>query len=301
MRLLVEVDDLTAAGEVLWLDAREALDRFMVAGMPNAQRFEAVLAEAITLLMKDRRYVVVRAFGEMVDLLWREGNSRGAIRLEELWNEAAKRHAFDLLCAYPLTAFDSDANSADFEHVCHNHHRVLPAESYLSMQDDERLRYIAMLQQRNRALETELERHRQQEATLRKTLQQRRLVTEQLQRREVELRDFIENGLEPMHWVGPNGTILWANRAELELLGYAREEFVGRHIAEFHADRDAIASILARLQRGDELRNVSAKLRCKDGSVKTVLINSNVYWHDGKFVHTRCFTRDVTEVALPRD
>ena len=110
-----------------------------------------------------------------------------------------------------------------------------------------------------------------------------------------ELNDFFENAAVPLHWVGPDGTILRANRAELELLGYRAEEYVGRRIAEFHTDQNAIAGILRRLHAGEELRDYEASLRCKDGSIKHVLISSNVRFEDGKFVHTRCFTRDITD------
>lgn len=119
---------------------------------------------------------------------------------------------------------------------------------------------------------------------------------EQLARRqEQELRDFFENAAEGLHWAGPDGTILWANQAELDLLGYTREEYIGHHIAEFHADPDVIADILERLTRGETLHEYEAQLRGKDGSIRHVLINSNVLWEDGKFIHTRCFTRDITE------
>src|ERR671923_232279 len=70
-----------------------------------------------------------------------------------------------------------------------------------------------------------------------------------------ELEDFFENGSIPMHWAAADGTILRANRAELELLGYAREEYVGRHIAEFHVDQAVIADILARLARNEVIRD----------------------------------------------
>lgn len=74
-------------------------------------------------------------------------------------------------------------------------------------------------------------------------------VLDGLRRRERELSDFIENAPIGLHWVGPDGRILWANQAELDLLGYAREEYVGHHIAEFHADGDVIADILRVLLR----------------------------------------------------
>lgn len=121
-----------------------------------------------------------------------------------------------------------------------------------------------------------------------------KLAREELKRRE-ELADFIENAAIGLHWVGPDGTILWANQAELDLLGYSREEYIGRNIAEFHADPPVIADILQRLIRNEDLHSYEARLRCKDGSIRWVLISSNVLWRDGRFVHTRCFTRDITE------
>lgn len=116
-----------------------------------------------------------------------------------------------------------------------------------------------------------------------------------LRRREQLLADFFDNGAVGLHWVGPDGIILRANRTELELLGYPEAEYVGRHIAEFHADAPVIEEILRKLSSGATLHNFEARLRCKSGEIKHVLISSNVLWEDGKFIHTRCFTRDVTE------
>jgi len=121
------------------------------------------------------------------------------------------------------------------------------------------------------------------------------MTLDELRRRERELADFIENASVGLHWVGADGTILWANQAELDLLGYTREEYVGRMITEFHADEDVIKDILRRLMNRETLHDYEARLRCKDGSVRHVLINSNVMWEEDRFVHTRCFTRDITE------
>lgn len=96
--------------------------------------------------------------------------------------------------------------------------------------------------------------------------------------------------------MGADGTILRANQAELDLLGYTRENYVGRNIAEFHVEASVIQDILARLVNGETLQEYSARLRCNDGSIKEVLIDSSVLFENGRFVHTRCFTRDVTEL-----
>src|SRR5205085_1420990 len=110
-----------------------------------------------------------------------------------------------------------------------------------------------------------------------------------------ELTDFIENASIPLHRVAADGKIIWANQAELDLLGYTKEEYIGHSISEFHEDKLIIDDILMRLANNDTLRNFPARLICKDGSIKEVLINSNAYIKDGKLIHTRCFTRDITE------
>jgi PAS domain S-box-containing protein len=116
-----------------------------------------------------------------------------------------------------------------------------------------------------------------------------------LHRNEQELTDFFENAVVGLHWVGPDGTILRANQAELDLLGYTREEYIGHNIADFHADAETINDILQRLTRGEELHSYEARLLCKDGSTRHVLISSNVFRENEQFIHTRCFTRDITE------
>jgi PAS domain S-box-containing protein len=132
---------------------------------------------------------------------------------------------------------------------------------------------------------------------LQKEIHERQQAEAELRHSQQQLTDFVENATIGMHWVSADGTILWANQAELDLLGYSREEYIGRSITEFHAESDVIDDILCRLTRNEVLQSYSAKLLAKDGSVREVLINSNVYWENGEFIHTRCFTRDVTSQA----
>lgn len=123
----------------------------------------------------------------------------------------------------------------------------------------------------------------------------REQAEQQLRLREQEFADFVENAAEGLHRVGGDGIILWANRAELQMLGYDWGDYVGRHIAEFHADADVIDHILSTLSAGGTLYDQPARLRCKDGSIKRVLIHSNGHFEDGQLRYTRCFTRDATE------
>ena len=124
------------------------------------------------------------------------------------------------------------------------------------------------------------------------------LLAEQtaLQLSTEKLRDYFETATIGLHWVGPDGTILWANKADYEPFGWTEEEYIGKNITKFHADQEVIQDILTRLTNNEKLYNYEARLLCKDGSIRYVLINSSVLWENGKFIHTRCFTRDITEM-----
>lgn len=113
-----------------------------------------------------------------------------------------------------------------------------------------------------------------------------------------DLGDFFENAAVGLHIVDHNGVIVRANKAELAMLGYPAEEYVGRHISAFHVDPEVIADVLARLGRGEEIIRFPARLRAADGSLRHVLITSNGHFNDGKFTNSRCVTVDVTAEKL---
>ncbi|HEY2744871.1 MAG TPA: MEDS domain-containing protein, partial [Polyangia bacterium] len=284
----IDVDAVRASGQLSLLDARETLATFMVGDMPDWSRFKAAIG-AVIEKGRQGREGRVRAYGEMVDVLWRDGNPKAAIALEELWNDIGKIHSFSLLCAYVMGNFYKEADGEHFHEICRTHTHVIPAESFTRLESTEdRSREVSLLQQRARALENEIERRQALEQALRTALDERR-------RAEAELRDFVENAVYGLHWVDRDGIIRWANKSEMELLGYSRDEYIGHHISEFHADPEVIVDILKRLTSDETLHDYEARLRCKDGSTRHVQISSNVYWRDGEFVHTRCFTRDITE------
>ncbi len=116
-----------------------------------------------------------------------------------------------------------------------------------------------------------------------------------------ELEDFFENSAVGLHLVARDGTIVRANKAELQMLGYTAAEYIGKNIVDFHADRPVIDDILARLHRHEGIDQYPARLRAKDGSIRHVLITSNARVHNGEFVNTRCLTIDVTEQKIAQD
>ncbi len=111
---------------------------------------------------------------------------------------------------------------------------------------------------------------------------------------DAELRKFLETTMVALHWVGPDGVILWANQAELDLVGYTREEYVGQRSAGFHREPRRIEELLSRLMRGEVIRDYEARLRTKDGATPNVLITASGVFESGKFVYGQVFTVDIT-------
>jgi PAS domain S-box-containing protein len=122
----------------------------------------------------------------------------------------------------------------------------------------------------------------------------RKRAEEALKRSQQELEDFFEHALLGLRWMGPDGVILRVNQAELDMFGYSREEYLRHNISEFYAEGSA-DKVLQRLRNGENVENHEILMRCKNGSLKHILLNANVLWEDGRFVHSRCFSRDITE------
>jgi signal transduction histidine kinase len=155
-----------ASGRLVMLDAAETLSLFMSNDAPDPRRFEEVVGRVLARAAEAGGRV--RAFGEMVALLWADGNTEAALRLEGLWNGLQEARAFRLFCAYPLKGFDGEAHGAPLAGVCAAHSHVIPAESYTSLAgSDARLRAITELQRKARALEAEIAERKSVEAELR--------------------------------------------------------------------------------------------------------------------------------------
>jgi hypothetical protein len=109
-------------------DASEMLSRFMIDGHPNGRRFRALIEPVVEVA--SQHGTAVRAFGEMVAILWSDGNKAAAIELEMLWNDLMERNAFALLCAYPIAGFGEEDQNRGLRHICRAHNCVIPHESY---------------------------------------------------------------------------------------------------------------------------------------------------------------------------
>jgi PAS domain S-box-containing protein len=272
----VDADAAKASGRIVTLDASETLARVMVAGRPDRARFKAHVGAKMGELAA-RYGDDVHAYGEMVDELWRAGNHAGALELEALWNEQQHETPFKLLCAYAIGGFAGNADAIDRVCAAHSHVAADPSTDATV-----------------RALAKEIAGKKELERTLRAALAELGAKEDALRETQRDLTDFVENAPFPMHSVGPDGTILWANRAALELLGFAADEYVGRNIADFYADPTS-ADLLARAADGEPATSHEATLRAKDGSIRHVRIEANAQRSNGALVRTRCIMRDVTE------
>ena len=109
------------------LDAEQTLARFMADGMPQWKAFHEVIGGLIAQVRL--QYPSVRAYGEMVDILWQQGSRDAAIRLEEYWNELTRLQTFSLFCAYRMDNLDAGTYGG-LEQVCKNHTHLIPARDY---------------------------------------------------------------------------------------------------------------------------------------------------------------------------
>ena len=127
----INVDQLEQDGDLQVLDADETLARFMVGTEPDPAKFHATIDQLIARACKDRFPCPVRAYGEMVDVLWKRANTQGAIRLEMLWNRVATQAQFSLLCGYAVGNFYKEvATGPNFQAVCDQHNHVIPVDKF---------------------------------------------------------------------------------------------------------------------------------------------------------------------------
>jgi DNA-binding NarL/FixJ family response regulator len=171
----------------------------------------------------------------MVALLWAEGNIDAAIRLEQLWNDLARRHAFSLHCAYPITGFHDKTHEAPFLKICSEHSAVIPGESYTGLlSDQDRLRNIAELQQKAQALETEkalLQALRQAKELLENEVAERREAQRKLHDSELSLRDL-------------SAHLLRTQDAERRRLGRELHDTVGQYLAVLKMGLDSLNVVI---------------------------------------------------------
>jgi PAS domain S-box-containing protein len=275
----VDVAGAADRGRYVSLDASRTLGSIMEGDRPSADRFDRVIGEQIRRLVA--RFTRVRAFGEMVGLLSTDGNTEAALRLEALWNALLDRSPVELLSAYPASSVRKDATA--LRRICAERRSAVVAAEPLARQasPEGQLKALVRLGQKAEALEREVARR---EAT------------------EDELSNLLENSLEGICTLAPDGRVIWANDALLLLLGYRSMEFVGHHLGEFFTDAEVMDDVLGQLSGGIRTLTTRARLVGRAGRAKHVLVHAHGIYLDGALVRSRWFMLDETPVmAVERD
>ena len=196
----LQVAQLMERGDLTMLDARETLAGLLVGDRPDAQRFETQVGSLIDGASgRGRR--PVRVYGEMVDLLWASRQPGVAMQLEMLWCDFLKRSplAIKLMCGYNLHNVALDVHGGHFQEICRQHDRVNPSESYTHLRSEsKRASEVSRLQQRSRALESEVAQRRQLEWALRDALEARSIAEEAARASRAELSKQVD-GLTRLH------------------------------------------------------------------------------------------------------
>jgi hypothetical protein len=125
----LNVRQLEGQGDLQMLDADEVLDRIMVGNEPDSVLFQATVDGLIERACQGGPARPIRAYGELVDVLWKGANADGAIRLEKLWNRVTTQGQLSVLCGYAVGNFYQPITSGpNFQTVCDQHNHIIPAE-----------------------------------------------------------------------------------------------------------------------------------------------------------------------------
>lgn len=126
-RFDIDAAQLHNDGRCVYFDSRTALRAFMQGRHPDGELFFATIGDVFRKTIGGRAYIVVRAFGDMVDVLSSDGKVEAAVELEDLWNDLAARHAFSLLCAYSTAHTLTTTRTHDLTQICGRHQHVIQA------------------------------------------------------------------------------------------------------------------------------------------------------------------------------
>lgn len=147
----IDLTRVARQGRWLALDATKALSEFMSADEPDPQRFALLvggvldrLASAVSAHGTESAPII--AYGEMVAVLWENGQKQASLQLEDLWNDLGRSRAFHLSCGWPLRFFSRREDNAALNRICSQHTQVTPALGYSSLSDDERRRGVFLWQ-----------------------------------------------------------------------------------------------------------------------------------------------------------
>jgi hypothetical protein len=136
-RLEAEGVDVKAArsrGQLTVVDADETLPRFMRDSMPDAPVFLGLAANVVSEARDKDRYPKVRWWGEMVNVLWEQGNVAASMSLEDQFHHLANHHEIAIFCSFVMDNFNSEVHSRLLPRLGQNHSHLIPVEDYARLE-----------------------------------------------------------------------------------------------------------------------------------------------------------------------
>jgi len=251
------------------LDAADTLARLMMEdGRPDWDGFEAAVRPVIERVRTRTGRAGVRAYGEMVGLLWAAGEYSAAIRVEEFWNRLRKSTDFRLYCAYPIDLFAQEAHEGAIDEVLAAHTHLLPLADNGDVGNALKRAMSEVLEPKTNGLTDTLmeaqprswlpamSRGTADLLSFRRTYSN--LSTTVLARarehyqNEKRLRALLEHSFDGISLTDERGNFLYASASTKRILGYEPQELVGQScLTLFHHEdlpeiRQALADILAK-------------------------------------------------------
>jgi PAS domain S-box-containing protein len=281
-----------AEGRLQCLDARATLAQLMAHGSPDPDVFHRFLDDVCRRATEGHSGVRVRAYGEMVDLLWRDGLESAAVELEELWNEACARRSLSLLCAYAMANFFRRVDGLGPSDVCRLHGAVLPNEG--AQPERCSSSELAELRERVRRLEGENEQLRAVDQARRSS------ASDRLHKRDERFRLLVESVKDYAIFIlDPNGIVLTWNAGAERIKGYRAEQIIGEHFSAFYLREEVAAGKcemeLAAAMRDGRFEDEGWRLR-RDGSrFWANVVITPLHDASGAAIGFAKVTRDLTE------
>ena len=258
------------------LDAERTLAKLMVDGTPDPALFSAHVGTLVARTAHQHRRVV--AFGEMVGLLWKQGQTNAAVALEQLWNELSRQQPLTLFCAYSTLDCAGSQHTVLLDAVCASHTRVLP-EDAVATGSWEQLRALARSQQPPGLLEQRLK----QEADV--------------QRQIAHLAAIVDSSDDAIISKTLDGFIQSWNVGAQHLFGWSADEAIGQPITLIVPPErlQEEQHIIATLRRGERIEHFETTRVTKEGRhIEVSLTISPIRNAAGTVIGASKIARDIT-------
>jgi hypothetical protein len=130
----VDVKDAQGRGQLTVVDADELLPQFMRDAMPDAPVFLGLAGEVVAKSRDADRYPKVRWWGEMVNILWEQGNVAASMSLEDQFHHLAYHHEIAIFCSFVMDNFNSEVHTRMLPRLSQNHSHLIPVEDYARLE-----------------------------------------------------------------------------------------------------------------------------------------------------------------------